>query len=110
MDSAVRGTADVAIAIVSFTLLAAWRASALLVVAWCVVASVLAAALLHNDLGRRAHFIDLGQTITTSCPRMEGQWHAYSNRGRNEKGRSIVRTSHRVLACWPGLGRRCRYH
>jgi chromate transporter len=44
--SAVRGPADVAIALVGFTLLAAWRASALLVVAWCVIASVLVAAML----------------------------------------------------------------
>jgi chromate transporter len=38
--SAVRGPADVAIALVGFTLLAAWRASALLVVVWCVLAAV----------------------------------------------------------------------
>ncbi|HET8692181.1 MAG TPA: chromate efflux transporter [Steroidobacteraceae bacterium] len=38
--SAVRGPVDVAIALVGFTLLAAWRVSPLLVVAWCVVASV----------------------------------------------------------------------
>lgn len=38
--SAVRGTVDLAIALVGFTLLAAWRVSPLLVVAWCVVASV----------------------------------------------------------------------
>ena len=44
--SAVRGPADVAIALVGFTLLTAWRASALVVVAWCVVASILTAALL----------------------------------------------------------------
>jgi chromate transporter len=37
---AVRGAADVAIALVGFALLAAWRASALLVVVWCVAASV----------------------------------------------------------------------
>jgi chromate transporter len=42
--SAVRGPADVAIALVGFTLLAAWRASALLVVAWCVVAAIAAAS------------------------------------------------------------------
>ena len=44
--SAVRGAADVAVALVAFTLLAAWRVSALLVVLWCVAASVLAAVLL----------------------------------------------------------------
>lgn len=44
--SAVRGPADLAIALVGFTLLAAWRASALLVVVWCVVASVAGAFLL----------------------------------------------------------------
>jgi chromate transporter len=44
--SAVRGPADVAIALVGFTLLTAWRASALVVVAWCVIASILIAALL----------------------------------------------------------------
>jgi chromate transporter len=38
--SAVRGPIDVAIALVGFTLLVAWRAQALLVVAWCVVVSV----------------------------------------------------------------------
>jgi chromate transporter len=43
--SAVRGPADVAIALVGFTLLAAWRASALLVVVWCVLAAVAAAQL-----------------------------------------------------------------
>jgi chromate transporter len=43
--SAVRGAPDVAIALVGFTLLAAWRISALLVVLWCVAASVAAAAL-----------------------------------------------------------------
>ncbi len=37
--SAVRGAADVAIAIVAFTLLVAWRASALIVVVWCVVSA-----------------------------------------------------------------------
>lgn len=42
--SAVHGPADVAIAVVAFTLLVAWRASALIVVAWCVV-SALALAL-----------------------------------------------------------------
>jgi chromate transporter len=44
--SAVRGPVDLAIALVGFTLLVAWRASALLVVVWCVVASVAAAFLL----------------------------------------------------------------
>ena len=44
--SAVRGPADVAIALVGFTLLTAWRAPALVVVAWCVIASILTAALL----------------------------------------------------------------
>jgi chromate transporter len=44
--SAVRGSLDLAIALVGFTLLAAWRVSALLVVGWCVVASVAAALLL----------------------------------------------------------------
>lgn len=44
--SAVRGPADLAIALVGFTLLVAWRASALLVVVWCVVASVAGAFLL----------------------------------------------------------------
>ncbi len=43
--SAVRGPADLAIALAGFTLLTAWRASALLVVVWCVVASVAAALL-----------------------------------------------------------------
>ena len=38
--SAVRGPVDIAIALVGFTLLAAWRASAILVVLWCVVASI----------------------------------------------------------------------
>lgn len=38
--SAVQGPVDVAIAIVAFTLLAAWRASALLVVCWCVTAAL----------------------------------------------------------------------
>jgi chromate transporter len=44
--SATRGPLDVAIALVGFALLTAWRASALLVVAWCVAASMLAGALL----------------------------------------------------------------
>jgi chromate transporter len=38
--SAVRGPVDVAIAAVGFVMLAAWRASPLLVVLWCVVASL----------------------------------------------------------------------
>jgi chromate transporter len=38
--SAVRGPIDVAIAIVAFTLLVAWRASALFVVGWCVISTV----------------------------------------------------------------------
>jgi chromate transporter len=38
--SAVRGPVDIAIALVGFTLLVAWRASPLLVVIWCIVASV----------------------------------------------------------------------
>jgi len=41
--SAVRGPVDVAIAAIGFTLLVAWRASPLLVVVWCVVASIAAA-------------------------------------------------------------------
>ncbi len=41
--SAVRGPLDVAIAVGGFTLLAAWRVSALVVVGWCVGASVLMA-------------------------------------------------------------------
>ena len=44
--SAVRGTTDVAIALVGFTLLAAWRISAILVVIWCVAASIASAILL----------------------------------------------------------------
>lgn len=44
--SAVRGPLDLAIALVGFTLLAAWRVSAIFVVIWCVVASVAAAILL----------------------------------------------------------------
>jgi len=43
--SAVRGPLDVAIALVGFALLAAWRAPALLVVIWCVAASVAGAML-----------------------------------------------------------------
>ena len=40
--SAVRGPLDLAIALVGFTLLAAWKASALLVVLWCVCAAAAA--------------------------------------------------------------------
>ena len=43
--SAIRGPLDVAIAIVGFTLLVAWRASALMAVAWCVLAAMAAALL-----------------------------------------------------------------
>jgi chromate transporter len=43
--SAVRGPLDVAIAVVGFTLLVAWRASALVVVLWCVIASLALTAL-----------------------------------------------------------------
>jgi len=45
--SAVRGPVDLAIALAGFTLLVAWRASALLVVIWCVAASVASALLLN---------------------------------------------------------------
>jgi chromate transporter len=38
--SAVRGASDVAIAVIGFTLLVAWRASALVVVLWCVVGAL----------------------------------------------------------------------
>jgi chromate transporter len=44
--SAVRGPSDIAIALVGFTLLAAWRASAILVVLWCVAASIGASLLM----------------------------------------------------------------
>ena len=44
--SAVHEPADVAIALVGFVLLAAWRVSAILVVIWCVIASVTSAILL----------------------------------------------------------------
>ncbi len=44
--SAIRGPLDLAIALVGFTLFTAWRASALLVVTWCIAASV-AVAMLH---------------------------------------------------------------
>lgn len=43
--SAVRGPLDLAIALAGFTLLVSWRASALLVVLWCVAASVAGAFL-----------------------------------------------------------------
>lgn len=43
--SAVRGPLDVAIAVVAFTLLVAWRASALVVVLWCVIAALALTAL-----------------------------------------------------------------
>ena len=41
--SAVRGPVDIAIALVGFTLLVVWRVSAILVVVWCVAASIAAA-------------------------------------------------------------------
>ena len=41
--SAVFGPGDVAIALVAFTMINAWRLSVIYVVAWCVVASVLRA-------------------------------------------------------------------
>ncbi len=44
--SAVRGPTDVAVALIGFTMLAAWRASALAVVVWCVAGSVAGALLL----------------------------------------------------------------
>jgi chromate transporter len=44
--SAIRGPLDVAIALIGFTLLVAWRASALLVVLWCATAALLVAAVL----------------------------------------------------------------
>jgi chromate transporter len=44
--SAVRGPVDLAIAVVAFTLLVAWRASALVAVTWCLGASVFALLLL----------------------------------------------------------------
>jgi len=43
--SAVEGAVDVAIALVGFLLLAAWRVSAILVVVWCVGASIAVATL-----------------------------------------------------------------
>lgn len=42
--SGIRGPLDVAIAAIAFTLLMAWRASALVVVLWCVVATLAAMA------------------------------------------------------------------
>jgi chromate transporter len=54
--TAVRAPVDLAIAIIGFTLLVAWRASALLVVAWCVAASVaVAAPSPHPPHASRAH-------------------------------------------------------
>ena len=44
--SAVQKPSDVAIALVGFALLAVWRVSALLVVLWCVIASIAGAILL----------------------------------------------------------------
>ncbi len=44
--SAVQGPDDIAIALVGFTLLAAWRISAILVVFWCIAASVASALIL----------------------------------------------------------------
>jgi chromate transporter len=44
--SAAAGPVDVAIALVGFALLAAWRASAIAVVVWCVSASIVAAVVL----------------------------------------------------------------
>ena len=44
--SAVQGPLDMAVALVGFTLLAAWRVSALMVVFWCVTASIASAVLL----------------------------------------------------------------
>ncbi|MCP3866501.1 MAG: chromate efflux transporter [Gammaproteobacteria bacterium] len=44
--SAVLGPVDVAIALVGFGLLASWRVSALLVVVWCIAASIASAVLL----------------------------------------------------------------
>jgi chromate transporter len=46
--SAARGPVDVAIALVGFTLLAAWRVSPLVVVLWCVAASVVAGMAMHT--------------------------------------------------------------
>ena len=43
--SAVFGPADVAIALVAFTMINAWRLSVIYVVAWCVLGSVLHATL-----------------------------------------------------------------
>jgi len=44
--SAVHGPLDMAIALVAFTLLAAWRVSAIIVVIWCVTASIASAVYL----------------------------------------------------------------
>ncbi len=44
--SAVRGPVDIAVALVGFTLLVAWRLSPLIVVIWCIVASVAGSILL----------------------------------------------------------------
>ena len=44
--SAVRGPRDLAIALIGFTLLVAWRVSALLVVFWCVAASLAGAVMI----------------------------------------------------------------
>ena len=44
--SAVQGPLDMAVALVGFTLLAAWRVSAIMVVFWCVTASIASAVLL----------------------------------------------------------------
>ncbi len=41
--SAVQGSIDIAIALVGFTLLAVWRVSAILVVFWCIAASIASA-------------------------------------------------------------------
>ena len=44
--SAVQGPLDMAVALVGFTLLAAWRVSAIMIVFWCVTASIASAVLL----------------------------------------------------------------
>lgn len=46
--SAVRAPIDLAIALIAFVLLVAWRASALAAVVWCIAASVAATLLLHQ--------------------------------------------------------------
>jgi chromate transporter len=43
--SAVRGPVDLAVALIGFTLMASWRASPILVVLWCVGASIATVAL-----------------------------------------------------------------